>query len=162
MTFRGGEDHVFRVATLAELGARAGDAVGTRVIVDEDGLTYTSAGGTTEEIVKRLDWQRRHVWIPDHVLANIRVRHTVFTDPVAAANLVLLRPSGVYSDLRGQNIRVFFAMAAILRDGGLITSQSARYVDAILEERRVENGYIVRLFHLSPRSNYPRGVRLWP
>ncbi|HVX28846.1 MAG TPA: hypothetical protein VHA53_00095, partial [Nitrolancea sp.] len=132
-----------RVATLAELGASTRQLAGTRVLVDEDGLIYTSVGGTTDEIADRLGWEQRHVWMPDHVLSTIRGRHTIFVDPIAAASVLFQRPNGVYSDLRGQHIRVFLATASLLRDRGLLTSKSTRYVDAILEERRVENGYIL-------------------
>lgn len=150
------------VATLARLAAEPARSVGTRVLVDEDGTIYTSVGQTAAAIQARLGWDAANVWIPQHALAAMRRKHNVITDPVAAAQLVLRQPISVHEDREDPTEQLFFADAALLRDAGLLYSRRVRYVDAIVEERAVANGVVLRLFHLSPRDKNYGGRQRWP
>ena len=151
-----------RVATLAELGASSVDAVGIRILVEEDGTVYVNVGRTTDEIVKDRGWTERHIWTPDHVRTYIQKKHPAITNPVLAASQIIQQPDYVYIDERDFHNRIFVVDASVLRNVEAFQSTSTRYVDAIIERRPVEGGFILRLFHLSPRKKLPDGAQTWP
>jgi hypothetical protein len=131
-------------------------------MVEEDASIYTSVGRTTDEIARRIGWTQANVWIPEHARQDMLEKHKVISDPMAASNLILLNPLGVWMLDGNSTYRLFFAGATMLREAGLLGSRTTRYVDAIIEARSVENGSVLRLFHLSPRKKNYGSIQLWP
>lgn len=156
-----GED-IRRVAYLRDLGAMDLVAAGTQVMVEEDGVIHTSIGNTIPEIARRLGWFHANIWIPDHVVARIEARPLPFADTVLVASAVVQRPTSVHQGTRQPNHVYFIVDANVVRSEGLLLSRTARYVDAVVELRRVSGGTILRLFHLSPRDKNQGGMQLWP
>jgi hypothetical protein len=137
--------------------------VRTQVLVEEDGFLYIALGNTSPPIAQRLGWTQANVWLPEHaLLAILRKRGWVILDPVAAATEVLAHPIIVRRDQRPDDAVCFIAEPSNLRQLGLLRSETTRYVDALVELRKVPGGNLLRLFHLSPRDNDEGGEQLWP
>lgn len=156
-------DNTQHVEYLRDLGALEHVPVGTRVLVHEDGIAYTCAGQVTARIAIHMGWPSSNVWIPEHVLADINSkRGWIVLAPLEVAYPAVSRPDSVWKDTRATNAASFLIEASIVRGLGLLASNSARYVDVIVELRQVPGGNLLRLFHISPRTREQRGIRLWP
>ncbi len=157
-----GNDAPHRVEQLRDLGTMDPVQAGTRVYVEEDGTTYTSAGTTQPDIAQRIGWEHANIWIPDHVLIRMEARPLPFVDIVSVASIVMRRPTSVHQGTRQTNHVYFIAEANVVREAGLLLSRSARFVDAVVELRHISGGSILRMFHLSPRGKNQGGAQLWP
>lgn len=151
-----------RLRQLADLLAEPRLSAGRRLLVEEDGIVHISVGRVRPEIGERLGWTYENVWMPEHVLRYIEMQHAVITDPIVATATILQQPASVHEDRVDPTKRYFVMDAAELRGLGLLTSQSTRYVDAVVELRQVPGGNLPRLFHRGPRKRNRGGRQLWP
>lgn len=152
-----------KVTHLHNLGALDLVPVGTRVYVEEDEIAYIGVGSIPVSIRDRIRWPRSNVWMPEHVLDDVLgKRGQILSDPPAAAAIILSQPRAIWKDNRLQEAKCFVIDGETLREQGLLGSTSTRYVDAIVEFRYVPGGFLMRLFHLSPRKGLPGGTPLWP
>lgn len=154
-------EHVVRLSDLAGMNFVH---VGTRVIVQEDGIAYYNVGLIPNDIAQRIGWLRStNVWMPEHVVQYVLdKRSNAFPNPVLLAAALIEAPSSVHQDTRWPDARYFFGDGDILRERGVLHSASTRYVDAAIELRQVPGGSLLRLFHLSPRRQNLGGKQLWP
>lgn len=151
-----------KVESFANLGASPALAVGTHVLVEEDGWLYINTGQAPDDIEHALGWEHENIWMPQHVLRYISRHHPVISDPVLAMSAVLRQPLSVHQDLKAAHHRYLIADAELLRAKSLLASRSTRYVDAVVELRRIHGGRILRAFHLSPTKQNRGGRQLWP
>jgi hypothetical protein len=145
-----------------DLRTLAAQPVGTVVFVAETQERLIAVGGVAPRIAAKLQWPQRNVWMPEHARDFILGRHPIFPDVVAAAYVVLSAPIGVYLSDRSVDTVLVLGDAGILRQRGLLPSESAPYVDAIIQRRPVAGGFYLRLYHLSPATRNKGGLRLWP
>jgi hypothetical protein len=155
-------DDVRQVDRLRHLGSMGSVPVGTQVFVHEDGIVYIGVGTTTPKIAERIGWDQENIWMPEHVLQYVQLRHAPVVDPVTTAAFVLRHPMSVHQDRGSRHLTYFLVDAAVIREQGFLQSSSSRFVDAIVELRYVPGGSILRLFHLSPRNRNQGGMQLWP
>jgi hypothetical protein len=145
-----------------ELRTLAAQPVGTTIYVEETREQYFAVGNVAPHIAARLQWTQQNIWLPERAQRYILSNHAVFPDVPAAIQAVLSTPVGIYVAERRDNCILILADAASLRQHGLLPSESAPYVDAIIERRAVAGGFYLRLFHLSPATRNKGGLRLWP
>lgn len=153
---------VRRYIDLAILGAVP---VGTEIWVEEAGRTLFSAGDTTAAIAKSIrwvGWTEQTVWIDETSLRYFQQHHGVLSDPVAVVAAILNDPASVHLDSRIEDAVLFVADSARLERHGLLTSQSIRYVDLVVEFRQVAGGKYARIAHLAPTDQVGGMVQIWP
>ncbi|MCA1670267.1 MAG: hypothetical protein LC793_23360 [Thermomicrobia bacterium] len=150
------------VAYEDELRTLTAQPVGTTIFVEETREEMIAVGNVAPHIAARLQWTQPNIWLPGHARKYILGQHAIFPDVLAAVQLVLSAPSGIYVGQKRPNCVLFLADAAILRQQGLLSSNSAPYVDAIIERHVVMGGFYLRCFHLSPATRNKGGLRLWP
>jgi hypothetical protein len=156
-------DGTRQVERIVELGSLETISTGTIIRVAEDGYDYTCVGHIPDEITSHINWPAHQVWMPQHVISDVQSkRGWILLDPVAVASLVIQRPESAWKDTRSDNAVRFVVGADGIREHGLLNSVSTRYVDAIVELRKVPGGSVLRLFHLSPQTNEQKGTKLWP
>lgn len=147
---------------LRDLGTMDIVPVGTRVRVDEDGISYVGIGTSAPVIRHHLRWPLSNVWLPEHAELTIIEKHGVFPNVPAAAHHILTDPLSVHHDGRGPNFVYFFTAGDRMRAVGLLTSRSTSFVDGVVELRHVTGGTVLRLFHLAPTDRNKGGQRVWP
>lgn len=155
---------VLELERLVELATTPRVVIGTRVLVREDGHVYISVGNTLPEITTRLGWTQGNVWMPDHVEWRLPIQHPEIESCVEAMAFVLSHPNTanlLLGDAGEPSVR-FVISGDELRDAGYLRSRRTRYVDLLVELRRVEREIILRGYHLSP-ANFGAGRRqIWP
>lgn len=154
-------EHVVRLRDLARLDIRP---VGSRVLIQEDGILYHSIGSVPDDIAYQIGWpSSMNVWMPEHVVQYVLdKRSNAFPSPVLLAATLIEAPLSVHLDTRWHDARYFFGDGDVLREREVLHSVSTRYVDAAIELRQVPGGSLLRLFHLSPRRRNLGGKQLWP
>lgn len=149
--------------TLRDLVRQPPRLVGMLVWVDEIKGGYWALGNLPDHVRREIDWPYTNVWMPDHVFQDLsEARVTVFTSPIDAAAALLRDPLSVYEDVRDADSVYLITQGEVLRNQGVLLSKTARYVDAVVEFRRIQGETLPRLFHLSPRGRNYGGKPLWP
>lgn len=151
-----------RVTSLATLGALPPLLVGALVLVEETEELFLNVGNTMPEIAARLGWTQGNIWLPERARRYITERHPVFLDVLAAVRTVLSQPVSVHEDRKRRGGLYFVLSGDTLRALGLLASQSAAYVDVLVELRSVQGGAYLRVFHLGPSDRKRGGKQLWP
>ncbi len=157
----GGRD-LLRLAAEADLGTAPIMPVGTRVEIEDTGRRFVGVGGIRREVISRLGWAPGNVWIPEPALNRMLSRRSVFPDLLAAVQVLLLSASSVHVDRELEQGAYFVIAGDLLRKKGLLTSQSAAFVDGVVESRQVPGGSYLRLFHLGPTKRVKGGTQIWP
>ncbi|CAN5120191.1 hypothetical protein BH23CHL1_BH23CHL1_21980 [soil metagenome] len=147
---------------LADLVGHPPAPVTTRVLIEEDHWIYICVGQARADIAATLGWNDENIWMPEHVLRYVSERHPVILNPVRAFSVLLQQALTVHEDRKDKNHRYFIVDGETLRADGLLSSQTVRYVDAVVEWRHVPDGRIMRAFHLSPNKRNQGGQQLWP
>ncbi len=145
-----------------ELRTLAAQPFGTVIYVEETRETLIAVGNVAPHIAARLHWAQQNIWLPEHARDYVLEHHEVFPDVLAAMQVVLSMPMGVYLAEKRANCVLVLADASTLRQRGLLPSDSVPYVDAIIERHAVVGGFYLRCFHLSPATRNKGGLRLWP
>jgi len=145
-----------------ELRTLATQPFGTMILVEETQETLIAVGNVAPHAITKLRWMQQNVWIPDHALRRITIKHPIFTDHLAAMRAVLEEPIDVYTGEQKPNSMLVLARGDTLRGRGLLQSKSVALVDAVIEFRPVEGGTYLRLFHFAPATRNQGGIRLWP
>lgn len=151
-----------RLKRLHELVTEPRVPVGTRVYVEEDEREYIGVGHTTQEIAARLGWTQGNIWLPEREFRRIAMRHPVLPDPISAAEAIVSDPLSVHDNPRKVDSIYFNINADEMRHRNLLASQSAPYVDTVIELRRAGASIWLRMFHLSPAHRNKGGIELWP
>jgi hypothetical protein len=99
----------------------------------EDGVTYACVGALPDSFVTRLNWPTGNVWMPDHAITWVSMRHAVLNDPARCAGTVITNADSIHIDSNYPDYRYFILEADPLRSVGLLTSRSTRFVDAVVE-----------------------------
>lgn len=154
--------HDRQVEHLRDLGTMEILPAGTRVLCTEDGIVYIHVGRVSQEIARKIAWPDSNIWMPDHALLQISLRHSELLDVVTVASLVVRQLESVHPGQRAAEHRYLIVDASAVRDQGLLRSTSARFVDAVVELRPVSGGSILRMFHLGPSHRNKGGPPLWP
>jgi hypothetical protein len=145
-----------------ELRTLAAQPIGAAIFVEETQESLLAVGNVVPHSASKLWWMQQCVWIPDHALRRITMKHPIFTDHLAAIRAALDEPIGIYTGEQLPNGVLILALGDTLRKQGLLQSRSVTFVDAVIEFRSVTGGMYLRLFHFAPASRNRGGIRLWP
>ena len=157
------EDGARVLRYLSDLAREPPLPVGTPVKVEEDRKTYYSVGNVRPEIANALGWlQQGNIWMPDHVLRDIKYGHLEFPRPIHAFAWALVHATNVNEEVDRPGVIRFLVDANQMRSSGFLTARSPTIIDAIVELRQAAGETIIRAFHLSPTKHGPRGRRIWP
>lgn len=157
------EDPQLNVSSLLELVQLTSHKPGSVVTVEEEGHRYRAAGNLRSDIAERIGWEHSNVWMPENVYEDlIEARTGAFESPINVAAELLSGPDSVHEDSRQPHSLYLIASGVRLRERGVLTSRSIRYVDAVIEFRPVGTLILPRLFHLSPRKRNHGARQLWP
>jgi hypothetical protein len=158
------EDPQLRVWGLLELIQLSPLEPGSTVrVADEDGRQFRAVGNLRRDIAELISWEHSNVWMPENVYNYLlEARAGLFESPVDVAAELLARPQSLHEDTRQTGSLYVISSGVRMRERGVLTSRSVRYVDAVIEFRPVGNLVLPRLFHLSPRKRNHGGRQLWP
>ncbi len=145
-----------------ELRTLVTQPVGTTIFVEETLERLLAVGNVAPHSASKRWWMQQSVWIPDHALRRITVKHPIFTDHLTAMCAVLGEPIGVYAGQQIPNSMLILALGDTLRKQGLLQSKSVPLVDAVIEFRLVAGGVYLRSFHFAPATRNRGGIRLRP
>src|SRR5205823_2637534 len=132
------------------------------VVVSETGGVFVSVGQAEPQIATSVGWLPQNVWLPERELDRIRRKHQVFPDTIAAARMLLTRPTSAHRDRHLADAVYLVTSGELLRQAGLLTSRTTRFVDAVVDFRRAGAAGYLRLFHLGPSNRNKGGAQLWP
>ncbi len=151
-----------RLERLTDLAIEPHVPVGTRVFVEEDGTIYTGVGQTRPEVAAHLGWTQPNVWLPLHAQRKMERDHDVILDHISVASFVLQNSVSVQVG-HERDSYYFIVAASQVRELGLLSSRSTRFVDLVVQSRQASDGRkFLRLFHLSPATRNKGGRQLWP
>jgi hypothetical protein len=137
-------------------------SAGTEVWIAERSESVYSVGMTTPAIAAVLGWTQANVWLRAGERAGIEKRHPVFLDVIGTIAVVLTSPLAVHLDRQQADAIYFIIDAAALRQLGLLSSQSTRYVDLVVQSHQVGLRTLHRVAHLGPGRRNRGGRQLWP
>jgi hypothetical protein len=157
---------VIRIDDESELGTLPTLMPGTvaeRITSDGHVWRYINTGSPTSAVRSALGWTQENVWIREQEFNYIASKRPGFVVSLPAAIAhVLAHPLSVHDNPRASGTVYFVAAADDLRTVGLVQSRRARFVDLVVEVRRVLGGTFLRVTHFSPATRSFGGRQLWP
>lgn len=150
-----------RLGTYRELATADRLPLGILVAVEHTGEFFIAGGTTSQKIRTALGWEQPNIWIPLSAFGRFEEAHPEIGSPLDAFTTVVNHPDSIHDVAAAEHQTQFFASANVLRDRGWTLSRKIKYVDVLIESRRVVGGVYLRAFHLAP-ARRTKGKQLWP